>query len=138
MACWLLVVACRAQRAALPRLVLHVGSHKTGTTFAQRFLVNGVDDLGVACVACAHEKEAAVLPAVLLNATSGPSVRYDDRRAFDAVVAETLAALPDEVAKYRAGTSKLRKLFLGKAMAASRGRAGPAGLNAALDRALPR
>jgi len=85
---WLLVVACHAQRAALPRLVLHVGSHKTGTTFAQRFLVNGVDDLGVACVACAHEKEAAVLPAVLLNATSGPSVRYDDRRAFDAVVAE--------------------------------------------------
>ena len=58
--------------------------------------------------------------------------------ALDAFVADVLAAHPDELAKFAAGAGQLRKLFLGKAMAASRGRADPAGLNAALDRALPR
>ena len=61
-----------------------------------------------------------------------------DAAALDAFVADVLAAHPDELAKFAAGAGQLRKLFLGKAMAASRGRADPAGLNAALDRALPR
>ncbi|KAK7236541.1 glutamyl-tRNA(Gln) amidotransferase [Aureococcus anophagefferens] len=87
-----------------------------------------------------------LLPA-LLGAPHGP-VRAEvadrdlgqiaDAAALDAFVADVLAAHPDELAKFAAGAGQLRKLFLGKAMAASRGRADPAGLNAALDRALPR
>ena len=53
-----------------------------------------------------------------------------DAAALDAFVADVLAAHPDELAKFAAGAGQLRKLFLGKAMAASRGRADQASASA--------
>ena len=59
-----------------------------------------------------------------------------DPAALDAVVAGVLEAHPDEVALFRGGKAKLRKVLMGKAMGATRGRADPRLLGAALDRGL--
>lgn len=59
-----------------------------------------------------------------------------DTTAIDAMVAEVLAQFPDQVAKLRAGDTKLFQFLVGQAMKATRGKANPALVNESLQRAL--
>ncbi len=63
-------------------------------------------------------------------------VQVQDTSAIDGWVAETLAAHPDEVARYRAGEAKLMGFFTGQVMKRSKGKADPKAVGAALGRAL--
>ncbi len=60
----------------------------------------------------------------------------DDPETLAVWVAEALAAHPDEVAAYRAGKRGLQGFFVGQVMRASRGRADPAAVQAAVRTAL--
>jgi len=52
-------------------------------------------------------------------------VQVSDTGAIDALVAEVIAAHPDEAAQYRAGKEKLLGFFVGQVMKQSRGQANP-------------
>ena len=52
------------------------------------------------------------------------------------IVAEIIDESPDEVALFRAGKTKLRKVLMGRCMKRARGRADPKRLGEALDEAL--
>ncbi len=60
----------------------------------------------------------------------------DDRRHRPKLVDEVLAANPAIVAEFRAGKEKAFNSLVGKAMAASKGKANPAQVNAILKRKL--
>jgi glutaminyl-tRNA synthetase len=59
-----------------------------------------------------------------------------DPAAMAALVRQVLADHPDELAAYRAGKGALRGFFVGQVMRASRGRADPAAVHAAVTTAL--
>jgi aspartyl-tRNA(Asn)/glutamyl-tRNA(Gln) amidotransferase subunit B len=63
-------------------------------------------------------------------------VQVQDRSAIESWVAETLAAHPAEVARYRGGEPKLIGFLTGQAMKRSQGKADPKAIAAALARAL--
>ena len=52
-----------------------------------------------------------------------------DSSAIDAIIAEVMAANPDQVAAYRGGKDKLLGFFVGQVMKASRGKANPGMVN---------
>ena len=62
--------------------------------------------------------------------------RVDDADFMSGVVAEIIDESPDEVALFRAGKTKLRKVLMGRCMKRARGRADPQRLGEALDAAL--
>ena len=62
--------------------------------------------------------------------------RVDDADFMSGVVAEVIDESPDEVALFRAGKTKLRKVLMGRCMKRARGRADPKRLGEALDEAL--
>ena len=62
--------------------------------------------------------------------------QISDSGAIDALVDQVIAAHPDQVAEFRAGKTKLMGFLVGAAMKASRGKANPGELNAALRRKL--
>ena len=62
--------------------------------------------------------------------------RVDDADFVSGVVAEVIDESPDEVALFRAGKTKLRKVLMGRCMKRARGRADPKRLGEALDEAL--
>ena len=62
--------------------------------------------------------------------------QISDEGAIDRIVDEVLAANPAIVAEFRAGKDKAFNSLVGKAMAASKGKANPAQVNAALKRKL--
>ncbi len=63
-------------------------------------------------------------------------VQVQDGAQIDAWVAETLAAHPGEVARYRAGETKVIGYLTGQVMKRSKGKADPKAVGAALNRAL--
>ncbi|HWO87517.1 MAG TPA: Asp-tRNA(Asn)/Glu-tRNA(Gln) amidotransferase subunit GatB [Gemmatimonadales bacterium] len=63
-------------------------------------------------------------------------VQVQDSAAIESWVAETLAAHPAEVERYRAGEQKLLGFLVGQAMKRSKGKADPRAVGAALERAL--
>jgi aspartyl-tRNA(Asn)/glutamyl-tRNA(Gln) amidotransferase subunit B len=63
-------------------------------------------------------------------------LQVSDTGAIDGWVRETLAAHPNEVARYRAGETKLLGFLVGQVMKRSRGKADPKAVNAALAKAL--
>ena len=62
--------------------------------------------------------------------------RVDDADFMSGIVAEIIDESPDEVALFRAGKTKLRKVLMGRCMKRARGRADPKRLGEALDEAL--
>jgi aspartyl-tRNA(Asn)/glutamyl-tRNA(Gln) amidotransferase subunit B len=62
--------------------------------------------------------------------------QISDAGAIDKIVADVLAANAVIVAEYKAGKDKAFQSLVGKAMAASRGKANPAQVNAALKKML--
>ena len=62
--------------------------------------------------------------------------RVDDADFMSGIVAEIIDESPDEVALFRAGKTKLRKVLMGRCMKRARGRADPQRLGEALDAAL--
>ena len=62
--------------------------------------------------------------------------RVDDADFMSGIVAEIIDESPDEVALFRAGKTKLRKVLMGRCMQRARGRADPKRLGEALDEAL--
>ena len=62
--------------------------------------------------------------------------RVDDADFMSGIVAEIIDESPDEVALFRAGKTKLRKVLMGRCMKRARGRADPKRLGEALDAAL--
>ena len=62
--------------------------------------------------------------------------QISDVEVIGKVVAEVLAANPAIVAEYRAGREKAFQALVGKAMAATQGRANPAQVNALLRKKL--
>ena len=62
--------------------------------------------------------------------------QISDEGAIEKIVDEVLAANPAIVAEFRAGKDKAFNSLVGKAMAASKGKANPAQVNAALKRKL--
>ncbi len=62
--------------------------------------------------------------------------QVSDRAALEAVVAEILAAHPDQLAALRGGKAKLRGFFVGQVMKQTRGRANPQVVQALLDAAI--
>ena len=62
--------------------------------------------------------------------------RVDDADFMSGIVAEVIDESPDEVALFRAGKTKLRKVLMGRCMKRARGRADPQRLGEALDAAL--
>ncbi|MEZ4456567.1 MAG: Asp-tRNA(Asn)/Glu-tRNA(Gln) amidotransferase subunit GatB [Gemmatimonadales bacterium] len=63
-------------------------------------------------------------------------VQVRDAAALESWVAEVVAAHPDEVARYRAGESKLLGFLVGQVMKRSRGKADPKAVNELLLRSL--
>lgn len=59
-----------------------------------------------------------------------------DSSELEALVAEIVAAHPEQAAQYRAGKDKVFGFFVGQAMRATKGKANPAQLNELLKRAL--
>lgn len=55
--------------------------------------------------------------------------QMNDSGALEAIVAEVLAANPDNVAQYRAGKDKAFNALVGQVMKASKGKANPAQVN---------
>ena len=80
--------------------------------------------------------------AVLPNVDPEPIVaelglkQISDAGAIDRIIDEVLAANPAIVAEFRAGKDKAFNALVGKAMAATRGQANPALVNATLKRKL--
>jgi len=64
--------------------------------------------------------------------------QVSDTAALEAVVAEVMAATPDEVAAYRQGKTKLMGFFVGQVMKATRGQANPRKVNEILQNKLGR
>ena len=62
--------------------------------------------------------------------------RVDDADFIRGIVAEIIDESPDEVALFRDGKTKLRKVLMGRCMKRARGRADPKRLGEALDAAL--
>jgi aspartyl-tRNA(Asn)/glutamyl-tRNA(Gln) amidotransferase subunit B len=62
--------------------------------------------------------------------------QISDSDAIDKIVADVIAANPGMVAEYRAGREKAFNALVGQAMKASKGKANPAAVNAALKRKL--
>ena len=62
--------------------------------------------------------------------------QISDAGALESLVASAIAANPGIVAEYRAGKEKAFNALVGKVMAASKGKANPAQVNAILKRLL--
>jgi aspartyl-tRNA(Asn)/glutamyl-tRNA(Gln) amidotransferase subunit B len=62
--------------------------------------------------------------------------QISDAGAIEKIVADVLAANATIVAEYKAGKAKAFQSLVGKAMAATQGKANPAQLNAALRKIL--
>ena len=62
--------------------------------------------------------------------------QVSDTAELEAVVADVLAAAPDEVASYRQGKTKLMGFFVGQVMKATRGQANPRKVNEILQKQL--
>ncbi len=62
--------------------------------------------------------------------------QISDSTALERIVADIVAANPDQVAQYRAGKDKVLGFFVGQAMKASGGKANPAQLNEIVKRKL--
>ena len=68
-----------------------------------------------------------------MRSSSGAGLQQiSDASVIEKVVAEVLAANPTIVAEYRAGKEKAFQALVGKAMAATRGKANPSQVNALL------
>jgi len=63
-------------------------------------------------------------------------VQVSDAGELEGIVAEVMAAAPDEVAAYRQGKKKLMGFFVGQVMRATRGKANPKLVNEILQRML--
>ena len=63
-------------------------------------------------------------------------VQVQDSSQIETWVAETLAAHPDEVARYKGGEQKLIGFLVGQVMKRSKGKADPKAVSAALGKAL--
>ena len=74
-------------------------------------------------------------PAVLIAEALG-LVQVQDSSQIEAWIAETLAAHPDEVARFKGGESKLMGFLTGQVMKRSKGKADPRAAGAALAKAL--
>jgi aspartyl-tRNA(Asn)/glutamyl-tRNA(Gln) amidotransferase subunit B len=74
-------------------------------------------------------------PAVLIAEALG-LVQVQDSSQIDGWIAETLAAHPGEVARYKGGEVKLMGFFTGQVMKRSKGKADPKVVSAALAQAL--
>ena len=63
-------------------------------------------------------------------------VQISDTSALEAAVADAVAANPEEVAKFKAGNSKLMSFFVGQVMRRTQGKANPALVNELLQKHL--
>ena len=75
-------------------------------------------------------------PADAIIAAARGCVQISDAGAIEKIVDDVLAANPAIVAEFRAGKEKAFNSLVGKAMAATKGKANPAQVNAALRRKL--
>ena len=57
-----------------------------------------------------------------------------DETALASLIDDVLAAHPEEVGRFQAGEKKLQGFFVGRVMAATKGRANPPTVNAAVKR----
>ena len=72
----------------------------------------------------------------LVNITGGSDMTLGEAEAAVRMLQDAIAANPAIVAEYRAGKEKAFNSLVGKVMAASKGKANPAQVNAALKKKL--